>query len=294
MTASHECVESLVSLGLPEIEAEAYVFLLQHSPATGYRVAKAIGRSFGTTYKALASLKERGAILVDQGPSRLSRAVSLEEFLDQLETGFRARRQRAAAAVAKLPRSSADTRIYELTSAQQVYERCRRMLSEARERVLLELFPEPLRALRDAVEATAARGVEVAARVYEPVDIPGVRVVVSPFGERTLEQFRSEWLAVYVDGREYLLGNLLRGGEGVHQVIWSANPVLAWALYDYVNSDLHHYAFRDLLYAAGSIEEAKEAYRRVAEAFPVGADLGFQDWLDSVADGSPTEEEPQK
>lgn len=291
MATAESCAALFTSLGLTDLEAEAYVFLLQHSPATGYKIAKGIGRSFPSTYKALASLHTKGAVLVDDGASRLSRAVPPGEFLDQLEGRFRQARRRAAAAVEQLPEACLDTRIYQLASVDQVYERSRRMLAECEERALVELFPEPLAALRDAIENAAARGLDITARVYQAETVTGVRMVQSPYGMENLRIFKSDWLALLVDGRQFLLANLLKAGKGVFNAIWSANPMVSRALYDYANSDFHHYAFRPVLGAATSVEQLRAEYDRLREVFPPGGDLGFRDLLTGFAMNWPSDTE---
>jgi sugar-specific transcriptional regulator TrmB len=280
--ADPECAQLISQLGFTELEAEIYVYLLQDSPATGYKVAKEIGRSFTNTYKALASLQAKGAILVDEGASRLSRAVPVEELLDQLERRFRTTRKKVTEAVERLPRAAVDTRIYQLTSLEQVYERCRRLLAECQERALIELFPEPLAVLREPVEAAAARGVDITVRVYEPASLSGVRTFLSPFGPGNIGERGAQWLALFVDGKQVLLG-LLAAGGGVYQAIWTANPVLSWALFDYVNSDFHHYAFRSHLDAATSLEELRFVYANLQDAFPIGRELGYQDLFAAFA-----------
>ena len=280
MSLAQDCVELFAALGLTTLEAEIYVFLLQQSPATGYKVAKGIDRSYPSTYKALASLRAKGAILVDDGNSRLCRAVPVEELMDHLERRFLQHRRRAEAAVGQLPKSPDDTGIYQLASVDQVYERSRRMLADCQERALLELFPEPLEVLRTPVEQTAARGMDVTARVYEPASLRGVRLIHSPFGKENLRTFRSQWLAVLIDGRRLLLAHLLPGGDGVLHAIWSANPHLARAIYDHANSDFHHYAFRPALEKATSLEQVRAEYDRLQKAFPPGGDLGFKDLLE--------------
>jgi sugar-specific transcriptional regulator TrmB len=286
-------VEAIVGMGVPELEARIYTLLLRESPATGYRVAKRMGKSFSTVYKALAALEEKGAILVEKGESRLSRAVPLEEFLEQMEARFRERRKRAEAAAAELPRPPTDTRVYQLGTVDQLYERCRRMLDGAAERALLELFPVPLEVLREPVEKTAARGVDVTVRIYRPDSLAGVRIVQSPFGESTIRELGSEWISVLVDGRQCLLGSLAPGGEAVLQALWTESPLLARSLYDGLNSDLHHYAFRPLLESAADLEEARAAYARLQEAFPPGGDLGTREYFRSIrsnwsAEGAPS------
>ena len=280
MRGATAAVQVISEMGFTPLEAEIYVYLLQNSPATGYRIAKGIGRSFSITYKSLDSLVGKGAIVVDDGKSRLSRAVPIEELLDQMEHRFKEQRERAMAAVRDLPDSIADDGVYRLASVEQVYERCRAMLGRSRRRVLMEIFPEPLESLRVAIEGAAASGVDVTARVYAPATIEGVRIVASPWGEENLRVMSAQWLAIFADGREFILGNLLSGGKGVQQVVWSASPLLSLALYDYVNSDLHHYSFRPMLEASESLEELKSEYDRLEDAFPRWAGL---DWAAILA-----------
>src|SRR6516162_713654 len=163
-----DAFHSLTGLGFTELEAEVYVALLQHSPATGYRVAQAIGRPVANTYKAIESLQHKGAVLVDEGTSRLCRAVPAEELLAQLERSFQRRRQEAANALAALRAAPEDDRVYQLQSVAQVFERCRRMLEGCEEAAVLDVFPKPLEELREAVEAAAQRGVRVAVKAYAP------------------------------------------------------------------------------------------------------------------------------
>lgn len=282
MGGTDEIAKVLAHIGFTSLEADVYVCLLQHSPATGYKIATLIDRSFPNTYRALKRLQERGAVLVDEGANKVVRAAPLEDLFNQYQSRFHEMRKRAMSAAASLPRMREDTRIYRLETASQVIERSRRMLAEAEERVLVELFPEPAEILRGAVEETAGRGVIVAARVYRPTTLRGVHLVHSPFGEQTLQLMRSQWLAIFVDGRQFLLGHLISGSQAVHQATWSRNPFLAWAFYDYVNSDLLHYSFRERLYKARSLNEAREAYRECEKLFPPGGDPGFQEMLELV------------
>src|SRR5262249_28834855 len=56
-----DAFQSLTGLGFTELEAEVYVALLRHSPATGYRVAQSLGRPAGTPPKGARVLRHRGA-----------------------------------------------------------------------------------------------------------------------------------------------------------------------------------------------------------------------------------------
>ncbi len=70
----------LQALGFTETEALVYGYLVENSPATGYRISHAIGKQPANTYKALRSLEDKGAIIIESGKSNLCQAVPPEEF----------------------------------------------------------------------------------------------------------------------------------------------------------------------------------------------------------------------
>jgi len=281
MKSIEQCTQLVTELGFTENEAAAYVYLLQYSPATGYKIAKGIGRSFSNTYKIMESLERKAAVLVDGGEHRVFRAVPIEELLDRIDKRFQTQRRKIVDSVQKLTLSDSDQRLYELKTIDQVYERCRRMLGESRERVLMELFPEPWENLRDDIRKTAKRGVNVSARIYEPDQIKGVNLIVSPYGLEPVKVRGTQWLAVYVDGLQYLQANLINGGEGVYHAIWSENKFLSRELYSYVNSDLHFYALQNCMKDAKSLDGLRKANERLLKDFPVGGDLGYQKLVQS-------------
>src|SRR5215470_8119557 len=96
---------ALVALGFTAIEASAYAFLVQASPATGYGIARAIGKPVANTYQALQSLRQKGAVLVDGRGRRQWRAVPPGELLARLDTERAARVAEAGRALARLRRS---------------------------------------------------------------------------------------------------------------------------------------------------------------------------------------------
>ena len=63
MSESQQCLAALEGLGFTALESTVYVYLLKTSSATGYRVAKEMGRTFSTTYRVLESLERNGTDL---------------------------------------------------------------------------------------------------------------------------------------------------------------------------------------------------------------------------------------
>jgi hypothetical protein len=231
------CVQSLVAFGFTALEAEVYVFLLQESPATGYRVAQGIGKPVANTYKAIASLQAKGAILVEEGANRLCRAVPADELLRRLERQFQESRQRAALALSTLKASPDDDRVYHLRTWEQVEERSRQMLARCEQVCVLDLFPRPLAELRTAIVETAARGVRILVKAYAPVQIERADVIVHPHGHKVMKRWPGQWLNLVADGRESLLAFLTRDGKGVHQALWSGSAYLSWVYHSAVGSE---------------------------------------------------------
>jgi sugar-specific transcriptional regulator TrmB len=221
-------IQALVRLGFTALEAEAYTWLLGEPGATGYRIAKGIGKPVANTYKALESLQHKGAILVEEDEHRVCRAVPAEELLQQLERGFAADRGEAARALAKVAGSDGDDRVYALRTAAQVMERARTMLRSARRIVLIDGFPGALAALRPEIAAATQRDVDVAIKAYRPIELGAAEVFLAPDGDEVVARWAGEWMNLVVDGTEHLLAMFDPTLTEVRQAIWSGSPYLSW------------------------------------------------------------------
>lgn len=247
MPAHELSTQVLIDLGLTSIEAEIYAALLQDSPATGYAIAKALGKPVANVYKGIQTLHDKGIVSVDEGETRLCRPVPLDELLDRFERDFRGRRDRAREALADLPGPALDARVYHMRSHEQVLERARRMLSTATRVVLLDIFPEPLDVLRDELCAAAGRGVEIAAKIYAPADLAGIDAVLGARSQEIRDRWPGQWLNLVADGAQMLLALLRPGGHGVVQAVYSGSPYLSWVMHSSMACELGYAALeRDL------------------------------------------------
>ncbi|MBK8165002.1 MAG: TrmB family transcriptional regulator [bacterium] len=226
MTTTGQASRALQDLGFTALEAQVYAYLLQHAPATGYRISHAIGKPTANTYKALAALADQGAVLLDDGGGGAARAVPPAELLAGLERRARERREAAAAALADLAPEGGDDRVYALRDRDQVLERARAMLGRARQIALADLFPAVLVELRDDLAGCAARGVSVTVRAYAPADL-GAALVVSGEGRGAPGRWPGQQLSLVVDGSEHLLALLSADLQQVHQAVWSGSAFLS-------------------------------------------------------------------
>jgi sugar-specific transcriptional regulator TrmB len=262
-----ECRQSFVAFGFTDLEAEVYVFLLGESPATGYRVAKALGKPVANTYKAIESLRNKGALVMEAGGGRLCRAIPIDELLGQLERRFQEQRDRAGRALARLKVSPEDQHIYQLHTPAQVLERCRRMLRHCRRVAVVDAFPRTLEELRPGLEAAAERGIAVAAKAYRPVVVAGADVVAHPDGEAILRRWPGQWLNLVTDGLEFVMAFLTEDGTAVHQAVWSGSAYLSTVYHSAVASEVTLGMLDHLMRDGASANTMRRALRRYRYLF---------------------------
>jgi sugar-specific transcriptional regulator TrmB len=226
--AKEDGISALNKLGFSTLEAEIYTALLQEAPVTGYRIAQTIGKPIANVYKAVEALEAKGAVLVDEGKSRLCRPVPVAELLSRMDRNFQSLRLQAAQTLTEIENAPRDSRIYQLRTRDQVFERCRAMLGRAQQTAIFDVFPYPLQVLRPEVEEAVARGVEVVAKVFQPTTIPGVATVLNGRNEEMLRKYPGEWITLSVDGSELLIACLAMDRPEVHQAFWTTSIPMSW------------------------------------------------------------------
>lgn len=263
---SGRAIAALQELGLSELEALAYAFLLRESPATGYRVAQGLGRQFSNVYKALEALEAKGAAhSVDEGGTRYCRAVPVHEFLARLERSFAANRAAAVQLADLAGGDPTDDRTYPLRDLSQVYDRCRVMLARAEVVVTITACPAPLAELFDELGALAAqRKVAMGVKVFEPVELPGAEVIVDPRGMGALDNGPGQWVNLNVDGREFAMALLSRDGTTLRHAVWCGGAYQAWTHFTGLSSDLVLAAIRGQIARGAGADELQETLRRLA------------------------------
>lgn len=236
-------IHHLQALGFNEIEALIYAFLVENSPSTGYRISHAIGKQPPNTYKAIAALQDKGAIIVEVGEKKLCRAVPPKELLDNLELRFKHHHQNAKRTLEALTHPSIDNRIYHLKTVDQVIQRSKAMQKRAQGIVLCDLFPGPLALLADSLKETAARGIHVVCRVYKKEQIEGVKTIHRTEYDPALKNWPGQQISIVVDGEEHLLGLLAWDMKKVHEAVWSNSTFLSCIHHNNISAEilLMHY-----------------------------------------------------
>jgi len=223
--------QALMELGFTEMEARAYCELLKEGSATAYRLATAIDRAPSNIYQTLESLSRKGAVVRDMAEPRTFRAVPAAELLGLLERGFRRRKQGALETLHAMGSGAPDDRLYNLRTVEQVFDRARQMMENAKEVLLFDLFPEPLRRLCQSLEEAASRGVIVAGISYG--DFPkakGVQHYAQPW-DLVSRAWPGQQITIIADAKQLLVALLSENGENARHAMWTDSAYLSCLLH---------------------------------------------------------------
>lgn len=212
----------LRQLGWGDYEAKAYIALLRHSPATGYRVAKGSGVPVAKVYEALARLVERGAIRTQQADG--SDGVQYVPVApDEVLSGLRARYIQTLDELSRdltaLMTAAADAPESEILHGRApVLGRANALLAAAQKSVVLALPQGWESALKPGLDGLKSRRVRVerAAPSSENPTAAGIFVLV-------------------IDGNDALIGQLgSTADDGSAQAFATRLPFLVRLCADYV------------------------------------------------------------
>jgi sugar-specific transcriptional regulator TrmB len=250
----------LVELGFSPLEAKVYVELLTGEPRTAYQIAHAIDKPVANTYKAVASLEAKGAVMVAAGDRRVCRAVPYDRLLDRLDRAFRSRRDRAEAALSSLPAQSSDEAVYDLRTAGQVFERFRSILEQAEDQVVIDAFPVAAALVAADAERCAARGVRVTMKVYEPLEVAGAEMIPAHPRPDLVVRWPGQWLNVVADSAQHMLAFLTHDCEGVHRAIWTDSRHLSAIYYCGIHAEITLDRIGAVLRRRGTHAEVRAAF----------------------------------
>ncbi len=232
-------IDALKALGFSEIEALIYCYLLADSPATGYRVAKGIGKAAANVYAAIETLAQKGALLIDDDATRRCRAAPPKELCDSLEAQFKSQRLKAEKFLSTLAVETPDQHIYKLETPEQVYARINRMIADAKDHILVDAFPEPLSQINTALEVASNRNVTIAIETYsDAVATPYALTAQSSYDHDQPFRWPGQQINIVVDAREFVLALFNQRGDGVLQAVWSTSGYLACLQHSHMAASL--------------------------------------------------------
>lgn len=159
-TSSGIAVRSLQRLGFGEYEARAYVTLLRKSRLNGYELAKESGIPRANVYGVVAKLVERGAVLTINdvtGPRYVP--VDPAHLVQRIEAEQREALEATTESLQGVTAPAATDEILTARGYEPLVDHVKTAIADAREHVLLALFPNEAQQLERELAAADARGV---------------------------------------------------------------------------------------------------------------------------------------
>jgi len=215
-------------MGLTELEAMIYSWLLENRRSTGYKIAMKIGKPVANTYKALKSLERKGAVISDNTLNKLYYdSVPVEQFLNKIENEFNRKRKKIINEVAKLDVTHEPIGIYELQSGELVFEKAIKMINSAEHSLLIDCFPVPLQKIEKQILCRKTDKIEIFLKHYADENLEGVRQIKKTESDIVLEELQGQWLIIVKDAVETLIAFFDKTGEEMMHSVWIQDSFLS-------------------------------------------------------------------
>lgn len=201
-----DLIRALTEHGFSLNESRAYAALVASGPSTGYEVGQKAQIPRSAVYGALRRLVSAGAARSIAGHPERFVAAPAESLLALLRDRFEASAQRLEAAVHSLDTEPPVPDSFSVHGYDRVLEEARRLIREARERVVVSGWPRELSALAEVLEAAARH--RVTSYVFSHARIPaGVCGVHFSYGfdEADVEAFWRHRLVIVADDARTLI-----------------------------------------------------------------------------------------
>lgn len=223
----NDTIEAFQRLGFTPMESQVYIDLTQFPNTTAYSVAQRLKKNRTNVYKVLESLEEKGAAMGSAESTRKWKVIPYQQLLAGLEAGFLKQSQQVREWMEQLTTPPSTPSIHHFSEVNALIDRCREMIANSRQLILIDAFPPLIDLLKNDVSDAVKRGVNVALRVYAPVEeIEGAKIYRSEY-HGIQNEWSSSWLNLICDGSEFVLSYLSLGNQKIHHGYWSNDAYMA-------------------------------------------------------------------
>ncbi len=211
-----QVTDQLRQLGFSQYEAEAYVALLEESPANGYEVAKRSGVPRPNIYPVLQKLEAQGiALRVDTPEGSKFVPLPPEELISRLTRQNNAALEAASIGLSEIANPPIREYTLNLHGFPMLFEHTRSMMESVRQRLLLILWPEESLVLAEPLLRARQRGVHMSTLCLNGCLVPCGNCQGDLYRFRLAPPDKSRFLVVVRDGEEMLAGEITPPGEPV-------------------------------------------------------------------------------
>ncbi len=227
----------LTHLGLSEYEARAYTALLSENPLTAYEIAKKSGIPSSKIYEVIRKLENRSMVQSIHGErSKGFIPVPPEEFINNYKSDMEENLQTLNNELSDLKTGIDTSYTWHIKEYEGLLLKARRMINTSETSLLMQLWPEEMSALYEAIENAEARGVKVAIIHYGATNLKVGQIYKHPIEGSIFSEDNSRGFALVADSKEALLGKV---SDNNLDMIWSMNEGFVLMAEDYIRHDIY-------------------------------------------------------
>ena len=228
---SKNAIENLLELGFNRLEAEVYIQLLSHPPATAYKIGKLINKPTANVYKAIDTLAKKGAVLIEDNKAKLCKAVQPQEFFSLYQANLIKKSELAKQDLMHLNNEVSDQNSYTIKSVALVFEKAKNILKNAKNIVVVDAFPKALEEISELLTSIGKEGISVHIEAYQEIEIPNTNLTISKtIGDTATQHWQSQQLNIVVDGEVHLIALMDKDLKIVKQATFSQNTYMSCLL----------------------------------------------------------------
>lgn len=232
----------LQDLDFSESEAKAYITLLKTGAVTGYELSKQSGVARSKIYNILEQLREKGAVLVSkQSDPVLYSAIPSEELVKNYENNLKQKLAKIDDELCQFKNIESSEELWYIKGYQNIMNRCRYLIEQAEESVLIQMWSDEKAALYDALLAFENRGGACAAIYYDEsghYDLDLANVYEHGFEEAMLKENKGQrWINLVVDEKTLVFGHL---NDQKHvEVLWTQHQPMVFLAKENIRHDVY-------------------------------------------------------
>ncbi len=220
------------ALGFTEYEGKVYLSLLQHHPASAYKIAKASNVPHSRVYDIARRLVKKGYVISQGSNPEQYSPISPDELIDSLTRDNTRRVEALQAQLASVCFESDFDPVWNLSGEKKALALARGLIESAKEEIFIGLWDAQLQGLQTLLKERHDSGVRVYILIYGHMDLDFGNVFHHSIDN---VQANDPTLDLVVDSRVCITGSL--GGDNTCQAVWTRNKGLVSSIEGYLIHD---------------------------------------------------------
>lgn len=240
-----DLIHKLTQFGFSIYEAKAYLALLQKNPAIGYEVSKIAKIPTAKIYETLTNLKNKGIILSSTSEPVLYYPIDPDVLLNRIHMEFEEKVEKLNGLLTKVTPIPDIDLTWNLSGYQATIEKVADVIQNATKDLLVSLWPQEAKALKEQLVFAEQRGIRVIAGIFGTYN-PGCTHTVNldSCGDSSQKRLSKRLNVVVGDSKEVVISEI---GDKDAMGIWTTTPCIILTAKEYIKHDIWGKALIDKL-----------------------------------------------